>query len=40
LGDKKGIPVYQFVKDALIRRFGSEWYKQLELAALELDKTR
>ena len=25
--------VYQFVKEALIRKFGEEWYEQLEAAA-------
>jgi hypothetical protein len=32
-GDKIGVPVYVFVKDALIRRFGGDWYKQLQIAA-------
>lgn len=32
-GEKLQVPVYKFVKNALIRKFGKEWYKQLELAA-------
>jgi hypothetical protein len=32
-GKAKGIPVYVFLKDALIRHFGETWYTQLELAA-------
>src|SRR5947209_513478 len=32
-GKELGIPVYQFVKTALIRKYGEEWYKQLEEAA-------
>jgi hypothetical protein len=35
-GDKIGIPVYKFVKDALIRRFGEDWYNQLQQAAESL----
>ncbi len=32
LGRQKGIPVYQAVREALIRRFGEEFYQQLEEA--------
>ncbi|MDA3820612.1 MAG: DUF3109 family protein [Candidatus Delongbacteria bacterium] len=32
-GEKLRMPLYKFVKDALIRRFGKEWYAQLEIAA-------
>lgn len=32
LGKKKGIPIYQAVRKALIRRFGEEFYHQLEEA--------
>lgn len=32
-GEHLGVPVYRFVKDALIRKYGLEWYKQLEGAA-------
>ncbi len=33
LGNKRGIPVYKFLKNALIRRYGENWYNQLEYAA-------
>jgi hypothetical protein len=36
-GNQKDIPVYLFVKDALIRKFGSEWFEQLDYAARNLD---
>lgn len=29
-GRREGIRVYQFLKEPLIRRFGEEWYKELE----------
>lgn len=32
LGGKLGVPVYQFLKEPLIRRFGQEWFEQLEIA--------
>jgi len=35
LGGKLGIPVYQFLKEPLIRRFGHEWFEQLEIADKE-----
>ncbi|MDD6210011.1 MAG: DUF3109 family protein [Bacteroidales bacterium] len=38
LGRRCGVPVYQFLKEPLIRKFGSEWYKQLEAAADLLSK--
>lgn len=39
-GEKEGIPVYRFVKDALIRRYGEAWYEQLEYAAGEIEAGR
>ncbi|GET46228.1 DUF3109 family protein [Capnocytophaga felis] len=36
LGKELQIPVYKFVKEALIRKFGEEWYKELELIAEHL----
>ncbi len=33
LGEKLGVPVYRFVKDALIRKFGEEFYNTLDVAA-------
>lgn len=35
LGKKKGIRAYEFLKEPLIRRFGKEWYDELELTARE-----
>lgn len=32
LGGKLGVPVYKFLKEPLIRRFGQEWFEQLEIA--------
>ncbi len=31
LGESLSVPVYRFVKDALLRKFGKEWYAELEL---------
>ena len=38
LGESLKIPVYQFVKEALIKKFGKEWYSKLELAAQEINR--
>jgi hypothetical protein len=32
LGKNLKVPVYKFLKEPLIREFGEDWYKQLELA--------
>ena len=40
LGKKKHIPLYQFLKAPLIRRFGQEWYDELELTANEWQKAK
>lgn len=37
-GKKLNVPVYQFLKEPLIRKFGEKWYEQLEIAAKELDR--
>ena len=37
-GKKQHIPLYQFLKEPLIRRFGKEWYDELELTAQEWHK--
>lgn len=39
-GEKEGIPVYRFLKDALIARYGEEWYRELEYAANEIETGR
>ena len=38
LGEELGVPVYKFVKEALIRKFGEQWYEELEKVAEELNK--
>jgi hypothetical protein len=30
LGNKAGIQLYKFLKEALIRKYGADWYKKLE----------
>jgi hypothetical protein len=30
-GSKLNVPVYKFLKDPLIRKYGTEWYEELEL---------
>ncbi len=35
LGRELEVPVYKFVKEALIRRFGADWYSELEKVAAE-----
>ena len=35
LGATLQVPIYQFVKDALIRKFGKSWYAELEQVAKE-----
>lgn len=38
LGKKLQMPVYKFLKEPLIQRFGKEWYDEVCLAAEELKK--
>ncbi|TKD67260.1 DUF3109 family protein [Flavobacterium sp. ASW18X] len=33
LGEELKVPIYKFVKDALIRKFGTTWYAELEKVA-------
>lgn len=35
LGKELQIPIYKFVKEALIRKFGTQWYEELEKIAAE-----
>ncbi len=37
-GSKLQVPVYRFLKEALTRAYGEEWYSQLELIAKEWEK--
>lgn len=39
-GEKHGIEIYKFVKDPLIRKYGTAWYTQLEIAVEELSKNK
>ncbi len=38
LGKERGIRVYQFLKEPLIRRFGEDWYAELEQVVEQLEK--
>ncbi|MCF4100399.1 DUF3109 family protein [Gillisia sp. M10.2A] len=38
LGKELQVPVYKFVKEALIRKFGEDWYMELEKTATEINK--
>ena len=38
LGEKENVPIYKFLKEPLIRKFGEAWYKELDIAAEELKK--
>ena len=35
-GDKLDVPVYKFLKEALVRAFGEEFFKELEVVASEI----
>jgi hypothetical protein len=37
-GTSQKLPVYRFLKEPLIRKYGEEWYDQLEIAASYLEK--
>jgi hypothetical protein len=38
LGETEGLPLYLFLREALIRKFGLEWYDELALCAAEWNK--
>lgn len=38
LGKELQVPIYKFVKEALVRKFGQQWYDELEKVAEELKK--
>jgi hypothetical protein len=40
LGRKLGVPVFRFLKDALVDRFGAEWYHELEVLAEEVNRRK
>lgn len=37
-GAKNELPLYVFLKEPLTRKYGEDWYKELEIAADELNK--
>lgn len=37
-GAKLNVPVYKFLKDAIIRKWGEDFYKEVEIAGKELEK--
>lgn len=39
LGEQLQVPIYKFVKEALIRKFGAQWYSELEEVAKSLSKS-
>lgn len=36
LGNELKLPLYKFLKEPLVRRFGEEWYEELEMTAKEI----
>ncbi|RAV29695.1 DUF3109 family protein [Sinomicrobium soli] len=40
LGKELNVPVYKFVREALIRKFGTEWYEELEEVARNIKDAR
>ncbi|MFB9056047.1 DUF3109 family protein [Mariniflexile ostreae] len=38
LGRELQVPIYKFVKEALIRKFGEEWYAELETVAKGMNR--
>lgn len=40
LGNLKGLKIYQFLKEPLIRKFGENWYNELSLVAQEYNRVK
>lgn len=40
LGEELGVPIYKFVKEALIRKFGQNWYAELEKTAQKINSKK
>lgn len=38
LGEELSVPVYKFVKEALVRKFGQQWFDELDKVAQEMKK--
>ncbi|MEG0796591.1 MAG: DUF3109 family protein [Odoribacter sp.] len=39
-GEQQDMPIYRFVKDALITKYGERWFEQVEYAAREIESGR
>lgn len=39
-GKKERMPLYKFLKEPLIEKYGKDWYEQLEIVAKEIDEGR
>jgi len=39
-GKSLNVPVYEFLKEPLIRKYGNDWYKEVEIAADYLKKSK
>jgi hypothetical protein len=37
-GHSMQVPLYKFLKEPLIRKYGEEWYREVEIAAVYLEK--
>lgn len=37
-GDQLNVPVYKFLKEPIIRKWGEEFFKEMEIAAKEIEK--
>ena len=40
LGRKEGVPIYRFLREPLIRRFGEAWYREVCEAAALIEKAK
>lgn len=40
LGKDKDVPVFEFTKESLLRKFGKDWYRHLRIVAKELAKNK
>jgi hypothetical protein len=40
LGNKMKLPVYKFLKDALVRKYGTEFYETLEAVAEKIRSSK
>ena len=38
LGAKLSVPVFKFLKEPLVRKYGEDWYKELEYAAENIEE--